>query len=310
MFYSHLLVFVSAKLLECRKGYLVKEITLAVNQNCVFHMLLPHFENNVSYHGVSIDIIKCLIAENSGVFRSENLSEFLGQKSRSEIKLMDRDFHYLLDNKCTISSLEEAVHRIMCFLLYLKSEFKLKSIVLTCFENNDFLALQNLLSPVLKDWQKYSDLKIGLLNLNSIIPIVIHANGYVFNRCAFHMSIPFDYVCGIQDDMCSRAIIVEIFRSNFTLLFSQVVSFICGRRTSRSERIRVNRGIERNLVIETDLSTKEFLRFLEKENLFTWRNPKNVISKKDLFDIHRMVGTKCFDSKLIIENLKNLRIIR
>lgn len=166
-----------------------------------------------------------------------------------------QNYHGLYDNGCTnITNLADASNKLEKFVTLCKNRYRSSKVMYVCFNTFVSRAFAKLTHSFNKpQWGHV------ICCLNSIPPIINRSSLYDFRRCVYHMTFPFNHSNSNTDrDPCSRALMKEIFITNFEELVTQISLFFnrCQRKyfPKKDRNLTVLCGLEKSLYLASELT--------------------------------------------------------
>lgn len=145
-----------------------------------------------------------------------------GYDSR-ERKNFIQNYHGLYDRNgpTCFNSRRDLIERMEKFLYLCKRANNADHIAFICFNSYVMRAFASLIKPFAAPKWGYV-----IVCLNSIPPLKTRSSFYDFRRCVLHMPFPRNYSNSILDrDPCSKALMRELYISNFEFLLKQLRLF-------------------------------------------------------------------------------------
>lgn len=252
---------VAAQVLDSSSPFTsIKEITLMCSgdEDCTLH--LKHgdrIDRPDDFKTFRLPVKKAKQFLRYGEIDYKNLNKYLlkaGYDPRTR-RCLAQNFHGMFENCCTtFRSTSEAVYRIEKFVNMCKRNYDVRYVIFVC--NNSFI-----LRSFARLVGSFATLEKGFLMccINSIPPLIKRSEGYDFKRCVYHMTFPQNYLNSFCDrDPCSRAVLREVYSSNFDKLINQISLFFDRCETKylpkKDFNLCVTPGVNKTIYLITELS--------------------------------------------------------
>lgn len=263
LFFRYLFVFVAAQMLDPpgeRASY-IKELTLMCSDSddCTVHAKLSgvgkrDLDEFLTY-GVPVRRARRFLKYKPIDYKYMNdvLYKYgYGLRTR---RTFLQNYHGMFEDCCTShENISDVTNRIEKFVELNKRIYNCKEVVFITYNSYVFRAFHRLASSFLNP-NKGS----VLCCLNSIHPLIKRSPMYDYSRCVLHMTFPMNYTNSSCDkDPCARAVLKEVYKSNYDTLYSQISLFFnrCADNffPKKDKILSVVPNVNKTLVLKSDIN--------------------------------------------------------